>query len=72
VADLTAQYEGGNAQRAMEQLGSDTDVRFTDAGGEGRPVENPVEWKVCTLHQLGGPDGREVYELGVVRTAEKC
>jgi hypothetical protein len=72
LADRTADFEGGNAQRAMEQLGSDVDVRFTDASGAGRPVENPVEWTLCTAHQLSGVDGREVYQFGVVRTDETC
>ncbi|MDH6223419.1 hypothetical protein [Streptomyces sp. MJP52] len=72
LADRTADFEGGNAQRAMEQLGSDVDIRFTDASGAGRPVENPVEWRLCTVHQLSGTNGREVYQFGVVRTDEKC
>ncbi|WP_151770429.1 hypothetical protein [Streptomyces abyssomicinicus] len=72
LADRTADFEGGNAQRAMEQLGSDVDVRLTDVGGADRPVENPVEWKLCTVHQLSGTNGREVYQFGVVRTDEKC
>ncbi|MGW0606009.1 hypothetical protein [Streptomyces sp. NPDC002644] len=71
LADLTGDWEGGNAQGVMEQLGQDTDVRFTDATGADRPVEDPALWTVCTAHRLGG-DGRVVYQFGVVRTDEKC
>ncbi|MEU3554773.1 hypothetical protein [Streptomyces fragilis] len=71
LADLSDQYEGGNARRAMDQLPGDPDVRFTDASGKGRPVENPEEWQICTAHQLGG-DSRLVFEFGVVPLDEKC
>ncbi|MFE5209501.1 hypothetical protein [Streptomyces sp. NPDC056600] len=71
LADLTDQYEGGNARRAMEQLQGDPDVRFTDASGEGRPVENPEQWKICAAHQLGG-DSRVVFEFDVVLHDETC
>jgi hypothetical protein len=71
LADLSEQYEGGNARGAMDKLPGDPDVRFTDASGEGRPVENPEKWKICTAHQLGG-DSRVVFEFDVVLYGEKC
>lgn len=71
LADLSDQYEGGNARGAMDKLPGDPDVRFTDASGQGRPVENPEKWKICTAHQLGG-DSRVVFQFDVVLHGEAC
>lgn len=38
---------GGNAGRAYEQMNSKLDMVFKDASGQGRPVDDPAEWKIC-------------------------
>ena len=38
---------GGNAGRAYEQMSSELDMAFEDASGQGRPVDDPAEWKIC-------------------------
>ncbi|MGA5727934.1 hypothetical protein ACPCI1_04730 [Streptomyces seoulensis] len=64
---------GGNAGRAVEQMGPDTDVILKDASGKGRSVGDPVEWKICETWP--GPN-RQItgypVVLGVVRVAESC
>ncbi|MET7673535.1 hypothetical protein [Streptomyces seoulensis] len=64
---------GGNAGRAVEQMGPDTDVILKDVSGRGRSVGDPVEWKICETRP--GPNqqitGYPVV-LGVVRVAESC
>ncbi|MEU4109174.1 MULTISPECIES: hypothetical protein [unclassified Streptomyces] len=64
---------GGNAGRAVEQMGPDTDVTFKDVSGKGRPVDDPAEWKVC--HTRPGPNQQITdypVTLGVVRVSESC
>ncbi|MEU1528271.1 hypothetical protein [Streptomyces fagopyri] len=39
---------GGNAGRAYEQMSSEMDMIFKDASGQGRPVDDPVAWKICS------------------------
>ncbi|MFF0382896.1 hypothetical protein [Streptomyces sp. NPDC004286] len=64
---------GGNAGRAIEQMGPDTEVTLKDVSGKGRSVDDPVEWKVC--HTRPGPN-QQITDypvvLGVVRVAESC
>ncbi|MFG3098532.1 hypothetical protein [Streptomyces sp. NPDC048202] len=64
---------GGNAGRAVEQMGPDTEVTLKDVSGKGRSVEDPVEWKIC--HTRPGPN-QQITDypviLGVVRVAESC
>lgn len=64
---------GGNAGRAAEQMGHDTEVTFKDVGGKGRAVDDPAEWKICETRP--GPNQQiTAYPvvLGVVRVAENC
>ncbi|MFI8089571.1 hypothetical protein ACIF9R_14820 [Streptomyces sp. NPDC086080] len=64
---------GGNAGSASEQLDGRLDMVFEDASGQGRPVDDPAEWRICGSrpgpHQqiTGYP---VVFE--VVRVAEDC
>ncbi|MGA5650954.1 hypothetical protein [Streptomyces seoulensis] len=64
---------GGNAGRAVEQMGPDTEVTLKDVSGKGRSVGDPVEWKICETWP--GPN-RQItgypVVLGVVRVAESC
>lgn len=64
---------GGNAGRAAEQMGPDTEVAFKDVSGKGRSVDDPAGWKICETRP--GPNqqitGYPVV-LGVVRVAESC
>ncbi|MGW2208528.1 hypothetical protein [Streptomyces sp. NPDC001781] len=64
---------GGNAGRAAEQMGPDTEVAFKDVSGKGRSVDDPAEWKICETRP--GPN-RQItgypVVLGVVRAAESC
>ncbi|MGA5319776.1 hypothetical protein ACPCIU_04980 [Streptomyces seoulensis] len=64
---------GGNAGRAVEQMGPDTEVTLKDVSGKGRSVGDPVEWKICETRP--GPN-RQItgypVVLGVVRVAESC
>ncbi|MER8031780.1 hypothetical protein ABTZ78_22760 [Streptomyces bauhiniae] len=64
---------GGNAGRAVEQMGPDTEVVLKDVSGKGRSVGDPVEWRICETRP--GPNqqitGYPVV-LGVVRVAESC
>ncbi|GAA3502776.1 hypothetical protein GCM10019016_098850 [Streptomyces prasinosporus] len=64
---------GGNAGRAHEQMGSGLDLAFEDASGQGRPVDDPAEWRVCSSRP--GPNQQitdHPVVLGVVRIAESC
>ncbi|MET7290666.1 hypothetical protein ABZS79_00655 [Streptomyces griseoloalbus] len=64
---------GGNAGRAQEQMGSEIDMVFEDASGQGRPVDDPAAWKICTSRPE--PYQRitdEPVVFGVVRVAESC
>ncbi|MEU3982990.1 hypothetical protein AB0F77_23385 [Streptomyces sp. NPDC026672] len=47
VAASMPDVTGGNAGRAYEQMGSELDMTFKDASGQGRPVDDPAEWKIC-------------------------
>ncbi|WP_158707490.1 hypothetical protein [Streptomyces sp. NRRL F-2799] len=64
---------GGNAGRAAEQMGPDTEVTIKDVSGKGRSVDDPAEWKICETRP--GPN-RQItgypVVLGVVRVAESC
>ncbi|MYV40208.1 hypothetical protein GT030_15385 [Streptomyces sp. SID1328] len=64
---------GGNAGRAAEQMGPDTEVAFKDMSGKGRSVDEPAGWKICETRP--GPNqqitGYPVV-LGVVRVGESC
>lgn len=64
---------GGNAGRAVEQMGPDTEVTLKDVSGKGRSVDDPAEWKIC--HTRPGPN-QQITDypviLGVVRVAESC
>ncbi|MGW3336608.1 hypothetical protein ACWDCL_03875 [Streptomyces sp. NPDC001009] len=64
---------GGNAGRAVEQMGPDTEVTLKDVSGKGRSVDDPAEWKIC--HTRPGPN-QQITDypviLGVVRAAESC
>ncbi|MDT0610211.1 hypothetical protein [Streptomyces lancefieldiae] len=64
---------GGNAGRAQEQMGSETDITFEDASGQGRPVDDPAEWKICASRP--GPN-QQITDypvvFGVVKVAENC
>lgn len=64
---------GGNAGRAAEQMGPELDMVFEDASGQGRPVDDPAEWKICDSR----PEPyRQITEypvvFGVVRVSESC
>ncbi|MFH8239060.1 hypothetical protein [Streptomyces sp. NPDC018321] len=64
---------GGNAGRAYEQMGSQLDMTFKDASGQGRPVDDPAAWKICDSHP--GPN-QQITDypvvFGVVRDTESC
>ncbi|MFK4109692.1 hypothetical protein [Streptomyces sp. NPDC002176] len=64
---------GGNAGRAIEQMGPDTEVTLKDVSGKGRSVDDPAEWKICRTRP--GPN-QQITDypvvLGVVRVAESC
>ncbi|MYZ09804.1 hypothetical protein GT028_20850 [Streptomyces sp. SID2999] len=64
---------GGNAGRAVEQMGPDTEVSLKDVSGKGRSVDDPVEWKICETRP--GPN-QQITDypvvLGVVRVTESC
>ncbi|RZU43854.1 hypothetical protein EV284_1305 [Streptomyces sp. BK022] len=64
---------GGNAGRAAEQMGPDTEVTFKDVSGKGRSVDDPAEWKICETRP--GPN-QQITDypvvLGVVRVGESC
>ncbi|WP_405553588.1 hypothetical protein [Streptomyces sp. NBC_01171] len=64
---------GGNAGRAAEQMGPETEVAFKDVSGKGRSVDDPAEWRIC--HTRPGPN-QQITDypviLGVVRVAESC
>ncbi|MEW2467905.1 hypothetical protein AB0919_23215 [Streptomyces sp. NPDC046994] len=47
VAAIMPDVTGGNAGSAYEQMSSELDMTFKDASGQGRPVDDPAEWKVC-------------------------
>lgn len=64
---------GGNAGRALEQMGSTLDMTFEDASGQGRRVGDPAEWKICTSQP--GPDQQITHYpvvFGVVKVSESC
>ncbi|MFF8034521.1 hypothetical protein [Streptomyces sp. NPDC016626] len=64
---------GGNAGRAYEQMGSELDMVFEDRSGQGRPVDDPAEWRICDSRP--GPDERiTAYPVvfGVVKVSESC
>ncbi|MFI8350792.1 hypothetical protein [Streptomyces sp. NPDC085596] len=73
VSAVMPDITGGNAGRAVEQMGPDTEVAFKDVSGKGRSVDGPAAWKVCETRP--GPNqqitGYPVI-LGVVRVAESC
>ncbi|MET9355120.1 hypothetical protein ABZY14_19370 [Streptomyces sp. NPDC006617] len=64
---------GGNAGRAYEQMSSEMDMIFKDASGQGRPVDDPVAWKICNSQP--GPN-RQITEYPVVfdvlKVSENC
>jgi hypothetical protein len=64
---------GGNAEGAYEQMGSRLDMTFKDASGQGRPVDDRAEWKICGSQP--GPNqqitGYPVV-FDVVRVSESC
>ncbi|MBD0843092.1 hypothetical protein [Streptomyces sp. TRM68416] len=69
MPDLT----GGNAGRVREQMGAEIDMIFEDASGQGRPVDDPSDWKVCNSQP--GPNQQIIdfpVVVGVVLTSEKC
>lgn len=64
---------GGNAGRALEQMGSTLHMTFKDASGRGRRVDDPAEWKICTSQP--GPDQQITHYpvvFGVVKVSESC
>lgn len=73
VAAVMPDVIGGNAGRAQEQMGSGTDILFEDASGQGRPVDDPAGWRICTTRPGAN---RQITDypvvFGVVRTSEQC
>ncbi|WP_143064679.1 hypothetical protein [Streptomyces colonosanans] len=64
---------GGNARRADEQMGSELEMVFKDASGQGRPVDDPAEWKICNSQP--GPNQQITHYpvvFGVVKVSESC
>ncbi|WP_225824402.1 hypothetical protein [Streptomyces naphthomycinicus] len=64
---------GGNAGRAYEQMGSELDMTFKDASGQGRPVDDPAVWKICGSRP--GPNQQiTAYPVtfDVVKVSESC
>jgi hypothetical protein len=73
VAAVMPDLIGGNAGRAIEQMGSDLDAAFQDASGQDRPVDDPAAWKICTSRP--GPQQRITeypVVFGVMKVAENC
>ncbi|WP_158997788.1 hypothetical protein [Streptomyces aureus] len=73
VAATMPDVIGGNAGRAYEQMGSELDMTFKDASGQGRPVDDPSAWKICNSQP--GPnqqitDFPVIFE--VVEVSESC
>ncbi|WP_406164646.1 hypothetical protein [Streptomyces sp. NBC_00996] len=64
---------GGNAGRAHEQMSSEIDMIFKDASGQGRPVDDPAAWKICTSQP--GPN-QQITDFPVVfhvvKVSESC
>ncbi|PWI11423.1 hypothetical protein DIZ27_05085 [Streptomyces sp. NWU339] len=64
---------GGNAGRAQEQMSSELDMIFEDASGQGRPVDDPAEWKICNSQP--GPN-QQITDypvvFGVMKVSESC
>ena len=58
-------------ERARDDRLSTT--RLGDASGQGRPVDDPVEWKICSSRP--GPN-QQITDFpvvfGVVRVSESC
>lgn len=73
VAAVMPDVVGGNAGRAREQMSSSIDMIFEDASGQGRSVDDPAAWKICSSRP--GPN-RQITDLpvvfGVVRVSESC
>ncbi|MER7150582.1 hypothetical protein [Streptomyces lydicus] len=73
VAATMPDVIGGNAKRAYEQMSSELDMTFKDASGQGRPVDDPVEWKICNSRP--GPNQRITeYPVifNVMKVKESC
>ncbi|MEU6493635.1 hypothetical protein ABZ890_25070 [Streptomyces sp. NPDC046984] len=73
VAAVMPDVIGGNAGRAFEQMSSKLDMIFKDASGQGRPVDDPVEWKICNSQP--GPN-QQITDFpvifDVVKVSESC
>ncbi|MFB7733164.1 hypothetical protein ACFC08_01935 [Streptomyces sp. NPDC056112] len=73
VAATMPDVVGGNAGRAQEQMGSEIDMVFEDASGQGRPVDDPAAWKICNSRP--GPN-QQITDFpvvfGVVMVSESC
>ncbi|MFE9168092.1 hypothetical protein ACFYNZ_00935 [Streptomyces kebangsaanensis] len=73
VAATMPDAVGGNAERAHEQMSSEIDMVFEDASGQGRPVDDLAEWKICNSQP--GPN-QQITDfplvLGVVSVLESC
>ncbi|MFJ6607393.1 hypothetical protein [Streptomyces lydicus] len=73
VAATMPDVIGGNAKRAYEQMSSELDMTFKDASGQGRPVDDPAEWKICGSQP--GPNQRITeYPVifNVMKVKESC
>ncbi|GAA3783423.1 hypothetical protein [Streptomyces chiangmaiensis] len=73
VAAIMPDVIGGNAGRAYEQMNSTSDMVFKDASGQGRPVDDPAAWKICSSQP--GPNQQITnlpVVLNVVRVSESC
>lgn len=73
VAAVMPDVIGGNAGRAVEQMGSELDVTFKDASGHGRAVDEAAEWKICSSQP--GPN-EQITDFpvifDVVKVSESC
>ncbi|MFJ5901759.1 hypothetical protein ACIQFZ_41925 [Streptomyces sp. NPDC093064] len=73
VAAVMPDVVGGNAGRAQEQMSSEIDMIFEDASGQGRPVDDPADWKIC--NSKPGPNQQITHfpvVFGVVGVSESC
>ncbi|BFO17086.1 hypothetical protein SHKM778_34740 [Streptomyces sp. KM77-8] len=73
VTSVMPDLTGGNAGRAAEQMNMERELVFEDASGQGRPVDDPADWKICGSRP--GPNQQIIsypVVLDVVKTAENC
>ncbi|MEU0968460.1 hypothetical protein ABZ357_24615 [Streptomyces sp. NPDC005917] len=73
VAAVMPDVTGGNAGGAYEQMSSELDMTFKDASGQGRPVDDPDVWKICSSQPRPYQQITDYpVVFYVVKTSESC